>query len=99
MGFFFIVGVVQFKRFWRRRAHLTDSELCGVVMLLTTVVMCSFVRSSVISSNDFGWRGFMFAQFILLIWGAELMSDGLFYGHRRLLRREHPKRMLVAVVL
>ena len=27
-----------------------------------------------ISNNDLGWRGFLIAQFVLLLWGAEVLS-------------------------
>jgi len=40
-------------------------------MLTTSVVICTFVRSSVISYNDLGWRGFMIAQFVLILWSVE----------------------------
>jgi hypothetical protein len=77
LGFFLIVGVIQVKRMWRNRDHLADDQLAGVTMGAVSVIICTFVRSSVIANNDLGWRGFLPAQFILLIWGAELLSEGL----------------------
>jgi hypothetical protein len=44
-------------------------------MLITTVVVCSFVRSSVISNNDFGWRGFLFVQFVLVLWSVDFWPE------------------------
>jgi hypothetical protein len=40
-------------------------------MLITSVVICTFVRSSVIANNDLGWRGFLFAQFVLILWSVD----------------------------
>jgi hypothetical protein len=47
----------------------------------------------VIANNDFGVRSFMFAQFFLLIWGAELL-DG-----RLISRLKSRRRVLVLFVL
>jgi hypothetical protein len=35
-------------------------------------VVCTFLESAIIN-NDLGWRGFMFAQFVLLIWAADVV--------------------------
>jgi hypothetical protein len=77
LGFFLFVGIIQCKRMWRDRQNVTEDQLCGFTMAATSVVMCTFVRSTLIAANDFGVRGFMIAQFILLIWGAEMVADGL----------------------
>ena len=77
LGFFFIAGVVQCVAMWRKRRSLTSAQLCGLTMAAVSLAICTFVKSSVIENNDLGWRGTMVAQFVLLIWGAELLSDGL----------------------
>jgi len=77
LGFFFIAGLIWCGRLWRKRRGPDESQLCAFAMAATSIVVCSFVRSSVIGANDLGWRGFMIAQFILLLWGAELLSEGL----------------------
>jgi hypothetical protein len=43
-------------------------------MIATSVVTCTFLRSSVIGNNDLGWRGFLFAQFGLLLWAVDVLS-------------------------
>jgi hypothetical protein len=82
LGLFSMVGVVMVKKL-RREGHLQLSDLCALTIGLTGVLMCSFLRSSVISNNDLGWRGFLVPQFILLIWGAELWNEGFFIRHAR----------------
>lgn len=77
LGFFFVVGIQQWKRI-RRQEHCTDEDAFWVAMLATSLVICSFFRSNAISSNDLGWRGIVAAQFVLLIWAAELWESGLF---------------------
>jgi hypothetical protein len=78
LGFFFAVGAVILTVWWPNRRVLRRDQVCGFIMLATSVVLCTFLRSGVITNNDLGWRGFLPAQFILLIWGAELFSSGLF---------------------
>jgi len=77
LGFFVIAGVVQCAAMWRKRRLLTDDRLCGFTMAAVSLAICSFIRSGVIANNDLGWRGILVAQFVLLIWGAELLNDGL----------------------
>lgn len=43
-------------------------------MIATSVVICTFVRSSVIGNNDLGWRGFLIAQFGLLLLAVDVLS-------------------------
>jgi hypothetical protein len=52
-------------------------------MLATSLAICSFFRSNTIASNDLGWRGIIVAQFVLLIWAAELWETGLFPAGKR----------------
>jgi hypothetical protein len=81
-GFFFVVGIRQWKRI-RQQGEWTDEDTFGIVMLVTSLLIGSFVRSNAIASNDLGWRAIILAQFVLLIWGANLWEDGLFPARRR----------------
>lgn len=76
-GFFFLVAVRQWKKL-RARKPWTDQDAFCVVMLVTSIVICSFFRSNAIANNDLGWRGIIAAQFVLLLWAAELWDNGLF---------------------
>jgi len=53
-----------------------DADVCAFVMVVTSVSICTFMRSSVIANNDLGRRGLLPAQFVLLIWGADLWDGG-----------------------
>jgi hypothetical protein len=52
-------------------------------MVITSLVISSFLRSNTITNNDLGWRATIVAQFVLLIWAADLWEDGLFPAERR----------------
>lgn len=74
-GFFFLVGLTQF-RWWRsRKWNVSRDELCGGVMLATSFLICTFFRSGVIANNDLGMRAPLFAQFILLLWSVNVLDQ------------------------
>jgi hypothetical protein len=81
-GFFFLAGVAFFRRL-RIRGRLSDEDAFEIVMLATSLIVCSFLQSNAIANNDLGWRGILLAQFILLLWAARLWDDGLFPKHRK----------------
>jgi len=73
-GFFFAVAVIQWRRWRSSGAPLTRGQLALVTMAATSALICTFVRSSVIGCNDLGWRGFLVAQFVLLLAGTDLVA-------------------------
>ena len=76
-GFFLAVAAVQWQR-WRRTGEpLTRQQWACVTLAGTTTLICTFVRSSVIGCNDLGWRGFLVAQFVLLLCAADFLAEGL----------------------
>jgi hypothetical protein len=75
LGVFFVVGTVAWTRFRERGRPATHAELAAFLMTATSILICTFVRSSVIASNDLGWRGFLPAQFMLLLWAADVLSE------------------------
>jgi hypothetical protein len=77
LGFFFMIGREQWKRMRSDKSLRNDRDLCGFTMLAVSILVCTFLRSSVIAINDLSMRGIMLAQFVLLIWGAELLDEGL----------------------
>jgi hypothetical protein len=105
LGLFFVVGVMQWRRMRGSGRLFHHKELCGFTMVATSILLCTFLRSSVISNNDLGWRGITVAQFILLIWATELWDDGVLFsgadtvsGSRRSISRDD-RRRLIAVML
>jgi hypothetical protein len=55
-------------------------ELCGMAMAGSSLLLCTFVRSTTINSNDLGWRGMLLAQFVLLVWATEWLVTRRFRG-------------------
>src|SRR5262249_44838204 len=70
-GFFLLISLIVFGRYSRVK-QLSREQLALVILLGTSVLICTFVRSSVISFNDLGWRGLLLAQFVMILWSVEL---------------------------
>ncbi len=77
-GFFAIVGWFRLKRDLRDRSNRNEAEIASWYLLAASMFVITFVRSSVISNNDLGFRSAMIAQFVLLLWGAEYIDRWLF---------------------
>ena len=75
LGFFLVAAVLWWNRHRASGQRLTRAESATALMIGTSVLVCTFMRSSVIGNNDLGWRGFLFAQFGLLLWGVDIVSD------------------------
>jgi hypothetical protein len=72
-GFFFLVGVWRLQRYIRNPRHRTLAETCALTMFASGLLVSMFVRSSVITSNDLGWRSALLPQFICLLWAPDLL--------------------------
>jgi hypothetical protein len=48
-----------------------------MLLLGVSVFVGTFIRSTVIASNDLGWRSWMFGQFVLLIWAVDIGQEFL----------------------
>ncbi len=75
LGFFLLVGFLQWRRMRTHKNFFGHREVCGFMLATVSILLCTFLRSGVITSNDLGKRGIMVAQFMLLIWGAELVAE------------------------
>jgi hypothetical protein len=74
LGFFCAAGVLIWRNFRLRRGPAARHELAACSLLASSVLVCTFVRSGIIGNNDLGWRGFLLAQFVLLIGAADLLA-------------------------
>ena len=75
LGVYLFVGLIFCKRI-RKTRPVPNRHLAALTMLITSVLIATFLKSEVAGAgNDLGWRGFMPAQFILLLWAAGLFAD------------------------
>jgi len=71
-GFFFLVAGIKWRQWRASRAPLSRQDAACLTMLVTSALICTFLRSTVIGNNDLGWRGFLPAQFVLLLWAVDI---------------------------
>ena len=76
-GFFGIVAAIQLWRDLTNRKTLSEREIACWYLAGCSLLVATFVRSTVITNNDLGYRSIMFAQFIFLLWGARILDSRL----------------------
>ena len=69
-GFFAIVAILTWQSY--RRKPIAPHQAALALMALPTLLIVTFVRSSVIAYNDLGMRGVLVLQFVLVLWALEL---------------------------
>ncbi len=79
LGFFMVVGLLRLRQLFRGGIASSDNEKAAWTLVATSFFIGTFLRSSTISSNDLGWRCFLPAQLVLLLWGATMLHDWWFY--------------------
>ena len=76
-GFFGLVAVIQLCRDIAHRKMLSEGEIACWYLAGCSLLVATFVRSTVIANNDLGFRSIMFTQFIFLLWGARILHSRL----------------------
>lgn len=89
-GFFFFVAGVKWREYRTGAEPPSRQGMACLTMLVTSTLLCTFLRSDVNGNNDLGWRGFLPAQFVLLLWATDIWPrrhrlQFLSSGRRRLL--------------
>jgi hypothetical protein len=75
LGFYGIVLLIYLIPSWRNRNPLTSVQRSLLFIAIAAFPVISFVRSTVLNGNDFGWRAAMILQFPLLLLASELIDD------------------------
>lgn len=72
LGFFAVAGVMYWR--WRvRQDTASRDDIAMITLVVVAAVVATFLRAN-IANNDLGWRSAMFAQFVLLLWSADVLS-------------------------
>ena len=74
-GFFFLIGRIKWRQYRASGRPLSRQDLACAAMLAVSTLICTFLKSSVIGNNDLGWRGFLPAQFVLLLWSVDIWME------------------------
>ena len=78
LGFFFIAGLYWFKIKSKRTLHSNPFYQAEILLFAIVFLIGSCLRSTLITSNDLGWRAWLPGQFILLIWGVDVLENLVF---------------------
>ncbi|HET7215488.1 MAG TPA: hypothetical protein VFL79_18000, partial [Terriglobia bacterium] len=75
-GFFFVVACLVIRRIWRD-GFRGQAEQGAVALAAASLLVCTFLRSTVLNStNDLAWRSPLLVQFLLVLWAADMWSEG-----------------------
>ncbi len=69
LGFFLFGAFVYWRRRLRQREPLSRHEALIAALVAGSMLLCTFIKSTM-GFNDLGWRGFLIAQFGLLLWSV-----------------------------
>jgi len=72
LGFFFVAGIHWLKIKDKETIRSNPFYLAEFLLLAVALVIGSCLRSTLISNNDLGWRGWLPGQFVLLVWGVDV---------------------------
>ena len=75
MGFFAVIGY-QWLRI-KRRTGLKNNPyfLPEILLVIVVIINMSFFQSTAITINDWGFRGWLPLQFVLIVWALDLYSN------------------------
>jgi hypothetical protein len=74
LGFYLVVFLIYLVPGWRGRTPLSPAQRSLLVIAAATIPFMSFLRSSVLTLNDFGFRSALLLQFPLLLLGSEAIT-------------------------
>jgi hypothetical protein len=75
LGFFFLMAIVWIQEFYKQNRELNAIYRAELLLVVVSVVILSFVHSTIIIINDLGIRGWLPMQFILVIWSSDVICQ------------------------
>lgn len=78
LGFFFMAGLYWFKIKDKNILQSNPFYQVEILLLVVAFLIGSCLRSTLITSNDLGWRAWLPGQFVLLIWGVDVLEKLVF---------------------
>jgi hypothetical protein len=82
-GFYLVVFLIYLVPAWRQHVRLPPAQRSLVFIAVATLPFVSFIRSGVLKSNDFVWRGSLLVQFALLLLGSEFICTWNLVARKR----------------
>jgi hypothetical protein len=82
LGVYLLVLLIFLTPAWRGKRPLSPAHRSLLVIALAILPFITLIRSSVLESNDFGWRAALFLQYPLLLLASELLVGWAFTGRK-----------------
>jgi hypothetical protein len=101
LGFFLIVGLMWLSKYHNKEIANNSYIFPEIILLCVVVLICSFFRAAIVA-NDLGWRGWLFGQFLLLVWAVDINEVHPFfpdYQHLKKAKFISPKNILKKVLI
>lgn len=76
LGYFAIAALIYWQARLRQKRPLSRAETALLALGATSLIVSTFFVSDM-RNNDLGWRGLLFAQFVLLLWTVDFTVDFL----------------------
>ncbi len=73
LGFFLLAGAFWYPHCGKDQLEKNPFARGEIILLFISLILATFTRSTLIVNNDFGWRGWIPGQFVLLIWGTDII--------------------------
>jgi hypothetical protein len=77
-GVFFVTAVLYRRMETQSGIRITRQQRMGWTMFVTALTATTFLQSAATDANDFGFRGILVVQFILLLWASEVVYEVFF---------------------
>ena len=74
LGFFLLASIFYWTARHRLAKPVAKNDLALCTLCLVSILIPSLFRSR-FGTNDLGWRGFLPAQFVMLLWSADVLSE------------------------
>ncbi len=74
LGALFLIGVIKIRQ-WQAGQPFTLANRAAVMMVSASLFISIFLRSNTIDNNDLGMRGMLIVQFVLVLWGADVLLE------------------------
>lgn len=97
-GFFALVAVIWLKSH-KDNLRKNPYYFAEFLLLAASFFIATFTRSTIIENNDLGWRSWLPGQFILLIWGVDVLEGFARDQRPRLVLSQRTKYNLVVLAM
>jgi hypothetical protein len=97
LGFFLLVGMFWFK-LRKDSGRRSPFHTIEIILLAISFLIGSFVRSTLIFNNDLGWRAWLPGQFVLLIWGVDVLEHWIFSPPQEVPKTSEASRIKMLLV-